>query len=169
MNSVSFWTGVGLHPFDPYTFSRPIAMLSTTTNVPRLNMQELFAYLTNLGDEFCTGTISRAKRSPYQNQITVFCRKCSDKVTKFVVYTDEDTFAFSLMIKQICPNQKWTMIESANGRGRTMVSRPLPKEKNEWANEHPRRVICKRPLRLPLFPYDLRGYYTEHVFSKRHQ
>jgi hypothetical protein len=69
MNSVHFWTGIGLHPFDPYTFSRRITMISMTTNV-RKYVQELFAFLTNLGDDFYTGTISRAKPSPFLQEMS---------------------------------------------------------------------------------------------------
>jgi hypothetical protein len=66
-----------------------------TTNLPKPNLQDLFAFLSNLGDEFYTGTVAGAQRSLYQKHIAVFCRKCSDKVAMFVVYADEDTLAFS--------------------------------------------------------------------------
>jgi hypothetical protein len=46
-------------------------------------------------------------------------------------FAEEGAFAFSLMIEQFCPHQKWTIIETASWRGRTMVSRRWPKERNE--------------------------------------
>jgi hypothetical protein len=73
------------------------------------------------------------------------------------------------MIKQFCLHQKWTIIESAVMRGKTMVSRLWPKKKSEWANDHSFRVFCKMLLLMPLFPHDILGYYTERVFSKNHQ
>jgi hypothetical protein len=118
-------------------------------DVPKLNLQELFGFLTNLGDELYAGTISRAKLSHHQEQITVSWRKCSDKVAMVVLYPDQDALAFSPMIKQFSPHQKWTVIESANTRGKAIISRHWPTEGNELANEHLFRVICKRPLRLP--------------------
>jgi hypothetical protein len=168
MNSVYFCSGACLRLEKIHIFSRPIQILSSTTDLPQLDLDELFAFLTNLDDRFHIGTISHTQCQPYQERITICCSECSNDLPAFIVYTDLTTLLFGLKIKQYCPHQAWIVSETENRRQDTFVSGHMPLQKTEWAKAHPFRVICKKLMRSPLFPQDLKEQCGACVYSRAH-
>jgi hypothetical protein len=71
--------------------------------------------------------------------------------------------AFSVMIDEYCPRQRWNLQAS------THLFNPLAACETLWPDDHPFKRIGKHLAKFPRFPVQQVDYFRKHLYSRSQQ